>query len=37
MMQAQDLLKINRAINPAVIATEALVDGIKKTIDATKS
>ena len=29
-------LEINRAINPAVIATEALVDGIKKTVDATK-
>ena len=29
-------VEINRAINPAVIATEALVDGIKKTIDATK-
>jgi hypothetical protein len=29
-------LEINRAINPAVIATEALVDGIKKTIEATK-
>ena len=29
-------LEINRAINPAVIATEALVDGIKKTVEATK-
>lgn len=29
-------LEINRAINPAVIATEALVGGIRSTIEATK-
>lgn len=29
-------VEINRAINPAVIATEALVNGVKKTIEATK-
>ena len=37
---AEDLgkgvLEINRAINPAVIAAEALYNGVNKTIDATK-
>ncbi len=29
-------VQINKAINPVVIATDALVDGIKKTVNATK-
>ena len=37
MSDAKDgFVQINQAVNPVVIATEALANGIKKTIDATK-